>query len=67
MISVQNVFQWQAQEAKDFFQLLSTMKDMMFALGLTIQTPGGGSIDQRYRQVRDQIAELDPKEKKVFE
>lgn len=67
MISVQNVFQWQAQEAKDFFQLLGTMKDLMFALGLTIQTPSGGSIAQRYRQVQDQIDELDPKEKQVFE
>ena len=67
MISVQNVFQWQAQEAKDFFQLLGSMKDLMFALGISIQVPSGGSLAQRYRQVQDQIEELDPKEKKVFE
>ena len=67
MAQVQNVFQWQAQEAKDFFQLLGSMKDLMFALGISIQVPGGGSIAQRYRQVQDQIDELDPKEKQVFE
>jgi len=49
MIAVQNVFQWQAQEAKDFFQLLTSMKDLMFALGISIQVPGGGSTAQRYR------------------
>lgn len=67
MISVQNVFQMQAQEAKDFFQLLGTMKDLLFALGLSIQVPSGGSIAQRYRQLQDQIDELAPKERKVFE
>jgi hypothetical protein len=33
---------------------------------MSVQVPGGGTVDQRWKQVQDQIARLDAKQTQIF-
>lgn len=67
MNSVQNSILNRNKSRKEYIKFLDTKKDILHALGLGVQVPTKGSLDQRWDLIHSQIMELTPEKKKIFD
>jgi cell division protein ZapA (FtsZ GTPase activity inhibitor) len=66
MMAVQNSILMDHNKKKEFMKFLHTKQDVLHALGIGIQLPTKGPLDQRWDQIQQQIQELSQEELGVF-
>ena len=66
MMAVQNSILMDHKKKKEFVQFLVSKQDVLHALGIGIQLPTRGPLEQRWDQIQQQIQELSPEELGVF-